>query len=216
MEEVVFDGRRAVTLHVVLFDLKKCTLTVVDNPDGSETLGDAMKKRGALAGVNGGYFHPDRKPLGLVISDASIVHPIERAKLLSGYVIVMDGEPILLRFSEFPTNRLNLPQQALQAGPFLVDRGRAVPGLNAARAAERTVALADTGGIRALLVSGPVTLAEMSQILVTAPVLPGSTIRRALNLDGGSSTGMWIKAEPEPFYLREGKDVRNYLAVTPR
>jgi len=217
VEESISDGSRAVILHVVLFDPKKCALAVVDNLDGSETLGSAMKKRGALAGVNGGYFHPDHTPLGLEISDALMVHPIERARLLSGFLAVHNGWGVLWRATEFAQSRQNLPRHALQSGPFFIDRGKAVVGLESTRSASRTIVLAGVdNGIRALLVSEPVTLAEMAQILAGIPVAPGVKIGRALNLDGGSSTGMWVKAEPEPFYLREGKDVRNYLAVVPR
>jgi len=40
-------------------------------------------------------------------------------------------------------------------------------------------------------------------------------IVRALNLDGGSSSGMWVAAPSKPFYLEEIKEVRNYLAIVP-
>ena len=172
-----------------------------------------MQSRGALAGTNGGYFHPDRTPLGLVVSDGKIVHPMETAKLLSGIVAVKNNSAFLMRPISFMAGSGR--SQALQAGPFLVDHGKAAPGLNAARPAARTVVLADANGVRALLISDAVTLAEMAQILTSASILPGLKIERALNLDGGSSTGLWVDAKPEPFYSREGKAVRNYLALVP-
>lgn len=214
VQQTVSDGSRTVTLHVVSFDRKKCALAVVDNPRGEGDLASAMRARGALAGVNGGYFHPVRAPLGLVISEGKMIHPLERAKLLSGLLVVKKGSAVLMRPAAYePSAGIS---QALQAGPFLVDRGKAVPGLNATRFAARTAVAADaTGGVRALLISTSATLAELGEILATAPVLPGVKIARALNLDGGSSTGMWVNAKPEPFYSREGKDVRNYLALIP-
>src|SRR5271170_2908367 len=62
-------GGRKVEMHAVFFNVKQCTLLVVDDAPGTATLDAAMRARGCLAGVNGGYFNPDRTPLGLVISD---------------------------------------------------------------------------------------------------------------------------------------------------
>ena len=105
---------------------------------------------------------------------------------------------------------------ALQAGPFLVDRGKPVAGLNAGRSARRTVIVADAKGVRALVVLSPVTLAEAGQILVTPKLFGDLVVTRALNLDGGSSTALWVRTKAAPFYLREFKSVRNYVAIVPR
>src|SRR5262245_32412973 len=67
-----------VTAHVVLFEPAEFTFKVVDDP--AEKLGNlrqAMEQVNAVAGVNGGYFHPDRSPLGLVVSGGQLVHPQE-------------------------------------------------------------------------------------------------------------------------------------------
>lgn len=206
---------RDVRLNVVKFDPAQCTLAVIDDPRGDTDLAEAMLARNCLAGVNGGYFHPDRRPIGLVISDGRALHPLERAKLLSGLVKVSkNGRGSLLRPKEYKGS--SGIAQALQAGPFLVDGGKAVAGLNATRSAARTVVVADAQGVRALLVSSAATLAEMGEILATLPVLANTRTRRALNLDGGSSTGLWVKGAPQPFYRAEWKGVRNYLAIVPR
>jgi len=203
---------REVELRMAAFDAKHCTLEVVDNPDGTATLGEAMERRGCLAGVNGNYFRSDRSPIGLVICNGKEIHPLEHAKLLSGVLTVTRRRIALLRTAEYRTN----PEitQALQAGPFLVDRGQPVPGLNATRSAERTVVLGDGAGHCALLISGPVTLVEMARILEIPGLLPGWKVVRALNLDGGSSSAFWVR-EP-PFYRREFKIVRNFLGVAVR
>jgi hypothetical protein len=63
----VSDGRRIVCAHVVTFLERDCVFAVMDDPEGQYDLASAAQKRGALAAVNGGYFHPDRTPLGLRI-----------------------------------------------------------------------------------------------------------------------------------------------------
>lgn len=205
----IVSGDRAVELRVVSFDKKKCTLKVIDNPDCRENLADAMEKSGCLAGVNGNYFQSDRTPIGLVISNGRTLHPMERAKLLTGLIVVAHGRVSLLRTSEHhPSDKID---QALQSGPFLVDRGMEVRGLNDSRRADRTVVLSDGHGHCALLVCGPVSLAEMARILCIPGLTGEMQVVRALNLDGGSSTAIWVK-NPS-YYRRELKPVRNFLGV---
>src|SRR3954471_20710597 len=59
----VANGENRARLWVVSFNPKTHAFAVMDNPTGDFNLGSAAEKRGALAGVNGGYFHPDRTPL---------------------------------------------------------------------------------------------------------------------------------------------------------
>ena len=205
------DGDRRAELHIVSFQQKAHTFVVMDNPDGAFDLGSASAKRGAVAAVNGGYFHPDRTPLGLVVRQGVMLHPLERAKLLSGIVVVKKDRIALLRTAEFRASKD--VREALQAGPFLVDGGKAVAGLNDKRGAARTVAFSDSAGNVGVLICKSATLAETGRILAA---LPAFKITRALNLDGGSSTALWVRRERAPFYSREWKGVRNYLAVIPR
>lgn len=212
----VAQDRAEAELHVVSFPGKTHTLAVIDNPDGTLDLARAAQARGAVAAVNGGYFHPDRRPLGLVVAGGQTLHGFERAKLLSGIVLAGKNRVSLLRAAEW--TKSSTAREALQAGPFLIDGGKATPGLNAARTAARTVVFSDGAGRAGMLVCRWVTLAEMGEILATSELLPGMKIARALNLDGGSSSGLWAVrgGGGAPFYLREGKDVRNYLAVVPQ
>jgi len=200
------------TLHLVLLDPKQCTLRVIDNPRGTQTLGAAMEGNGCLAGTNGAYFHPDFTPVGLEISHGRQIHPLEHGKLISGLVVVNRGKVALLRVAEFKASPSI--QEALQCGPFLIDHGQPVPGLNATKKAYRTVVLSDGKGGCGLLMAESVTLAEMAEILATPGTIPEMKIIRALNLDGGSSSAIWV-SQP-PVYLREFKRVRNFLGVIPR
>jgi hypothetical protein len=211
---MVVSGPKRVEMHVVRFDSKRFTLAVMDNPEGALNLGSASLKRGALAAVNGGYFHPDGTPLGLVVWQGRELHPMERARLLSGMVLVRGGRVLLQRVAEFKPDPGT--SAALQAGPFLVDAGQPVKGLEAARVAARTVVFADAAGEAGLVACRNATLAETAEILSDPAVLGadprGARVVRALNLDGGTSSGLWVSGNP-PFYHREIKGVRNYLAV---
>ena len=57
-----------------------------------------------------------------------------------------------------------------------------------------------------------VTLEELADLLAS----PALQIQRALNMDGGSSSGFWFAGENGVVYRREGKTVRDYIAVGAR
>jgi len=201
------------TLWVVTFDPKSYAFAVMDNPDGAFDLGTAAEKRGALAGVNGGYFHPDHTPLGLLVRQGVEIHPLEHAKLLSGVLSVTLSGIALQRVASYKASPA--VREALQAGPFLVERNRPVTGLNAEKSAARTVVFQDARGRSGFLIVKSTTLAETAEILATPAIFPEGKILRALNLDGGSSTALWVRGT-SPFYAHEWKTVRDYLAIVPR
>lgn len=213
IEREARQGDTAVRVQGVFFSDKQARFAVIDNPSRG-SLGEAMSKVGALAGTNGAYFHADGTPVGLVIAGDAKLHPFERAKLLSGVFVVTKGRPKLVRSGSYAPAKGD--SDALQAGPFLVDGGRPVTGLNAVRLALRTVVATDGSGRWALLWLSHCTLADAAAVLASREVFPDFKIERALNLDGGSSTGLWVATPARPFYLREMGRVRNFLAVLPK
>ena len=67
--------------------------------------------------------------------------------------------------------------------------------------------------------SSSVTLAELGVILADPALVPtGMKIKRALNLDGGSSTALWVQrpGAEAPFYLSEFGIVRDFVGIVPR
>jgi uncharacterized protein YigE (DUF2233 family) len=212
-EREVADGSARATLWVVAFDPKTHSFAVMDNPDGAYDLGSASAKRGALAAVNGGYFHPDKTPLGLVVRQGTQIHPQERSRLLSGVVSATAKGVAIQRAGAFKLSPA--VREALQAGPFLVENGKPIAGLNTTRTAARTVVFQDAKGRAGFVICKSATLSETAAMLASPAVFPEAKLVRALNLDGGSSTALWVRGEP-PFYQREWKGVRNYLAIVPR
>jgi exopolysaccharide biosynthesis protein len=212
-EAQVADGAASAAVYQVSFAPKTHAFAVMDNPDGAFDLGSACVKRGALAGVNGGYFQPDRTPLGLVVRQGMQIHPLEKTRLLSGVISVTPSAITIQRTAAFKASPA--VREALQAGPFLVEGGKAIVGLNTTKTAARTVVFQDASGRAGVLICKSVSLAEMGEILATPELFPEGRIIRALNLDGGSSTALWVRGEP-PFYQREWKAVRNYLAIVAR
>jgi hypothetical protein len=199
-------GGRA-TVELAVFSQKSATLRVIDDPDANESLGEVMQREGCIAGTNGGYFDPDYAPVGLLVSDGRIIAPLRKAKLLSGVVSVVNGRIQIQRSGTFSLK--SKPSAARQCGPFLVERGRAVVGLNDTRSARRTFVATLAGDRAALGYCSPVTLAQLGRLLG----VPQIKMQSALNLDGGSSSGFWFAAENGVFSIREQKTVRDYLGI---
>jgi uncharacterized protein YigE (DUF2233 family) len=213
---VMSEGETAesATIDLALFSTKSAAVRVIDNPAGTDDLAVAMRRERCVAGVNGGYFDPEDKPVGLVISDGKLIAPLRKARLLSGVLVAAAGRVQLFRTAEYSPKRT--ANEALQCGPFLVDRGQPVPGLNETRSARRTFVLTSGPDRAALGFSSGVTLAELAKILTTPGLAPDLKVQRALNLDGGSSSAFWFAGERGPFSISEQKTVRNFVAVVPK
>lgn len=206
-------GERA-NLHLAIFSPKKATLRVIDAAETSSSLAEVMRRENGIAGVNGGYFSPEHEPIGLLISGGKVIEPLRKAKLLSGVLSVADGNVRIQRRGAYlPKSR---PSAARQSGPFLVERGRAVPGLNSTRGARRTFAATLSDGRAALGYGSSLTLAELAQILATAEIVSGEKVQDALNLDGGSSSAFWFAGKNGVFSRPESKTVRDFIAIVPR
>lgn len=199
----------------LVFSNKSWALRVVDSPQpGEATLAGALAQAGCVAGVNGSYFHPDFRPVGLAISDGRLVNGFERAKLLSGVLAVRGGRIEIVRSSKFQ----NSPEvrQAVQAGPVLVEDGAPTSGLNSERPARRTVVATDGRGQWALVYMTAVTLSDAAEILSTPGAIAEWKVATALNLDGGSSSGLWADASPAPVSRPELARVRNFIGIAPK
>jgi exopolysaccharide biosynthesis protein len=202
------------TLDLALFSTKSAIVRVADNPAGTEDLASVMRRVRGLAGVNGGYFDPQNAPVGLLISDGKLIAPFRKARLLSGVLVATKGRVEILRAAEYSSRKT--ATAALQCGPFLVDGGAAVSGLNNTKSARRTFVLT-TGSDRAAIgFSSPVTLAQIGEILATARLAPDLKVQRALNLDGGSSSAFWFAGERGVFSIPEQKTVRDFVVVVPK
>jgi hypothetical protein len=199
-------------VDLVYFAATDVRLEVISNTDGQiRGLRDLIEARGGLAGINGGYFQPNLDPVGLLISNDRAVHGLQRAKLLSGVFYVKNGRPWLSRTQDFPG--VKGIQQAIQCGPFLVDGGRSVPGLDSRRVAARTFIFSCGPSLWGFGICRSVTLEDMGEILARTTLLPDHRIIRALNFDGGSSTTFCARADGRTIFSEQRPVVSNYLVV---
>jgi hypothetical protein len=207
----------------VSFDARRHGLTVADQAGGPGSqwpdAAAAGRATGAIAAINAGFFTPEGEPLGLVISAGQRRGALNRASSLGSgmYVAGGGGRPQLLR-REMLASRPN-PEELLQSGPFLVEDGRAVVGLSAEPARERSFLAWDGRDQWLMGQTSACSLLELGAALAGAR--PADfVIRYALNLDGGRSTDLWVSAAVAngPVTVRPpwNRQVRNFLVLLPR
>jgi exopolysaccharide biosynthesis protein len=207
-------GERA-SLELAIFSNKSCRLRVIDQSDEPRVdLEEIMSRGNFVAGINGGYFDPEYRPIGLLIADGKVIVPLQKARLLSGVLTAGPKKIQISRISEFST--VEKPESAVEAGPMIVDSGKAVRGLEGTRAARRTFTALGGGDKVALGFCSDVTLADLATILVMT-MTADFKLQRALNLDGGSSSAFWFKRENGTvFSISEEKTVRDFVALVPK
>ncbi len=194
-------------------------MVVLDEGDKARRYGsleNAMRAERCVAGINGGYFAADEAatPLGLLRHNGREVTPLASGSFAVAGVLYDTGRELRLersrRLSFSPTRM----REAIQGGPFLVEQGRKIVGLNADKKARRSFVATDGRGNWCLAMSSPLTLDELAGLLASGKALGSFRVQTALNVDGGTSSAFWVSA---PQVNKPGvKAVRNYIGIVPR
>lgn len=206
-------------LEVYRFRAGETELVVMDEGNLAKprygSLAAALAANGCRTGSNGGYFAAGEAgvPLGLVRHEGKTVSRLATKGFSVAGVLYDDGKTLRLERS----NRLSIPagsmREAIQGGPFLVEAGRPIAGLNAQKSACRTFIATDGRGNWCLGISTPMTLRALAEHLARPGALRGFRVQTALNLDGGSSTALQCEGHRVQSNL---KPVRNYIGLRPR
>jgi len=143
----------------------------------------------ALAAVNGGFFLPDYRPLGIIIVDGQLANPLRKADW--GIFLMQDNRPRIIHTKEFQSEgNIN---QALQVGPRLVVEGK--EKIVKKQAARRS-ALGITRNRQIILLNTEDTdvyFQDLARIFRLPASEGGLECRDALALDGGGSAQMYAE-----------------------
>ncbi|MEM7601915.1 MAG: phosphodiester glycosidase family protein [Verrucomicrobiota bacterium] len=207
-------------LDLVWFNAETHTFRVIDNGGSGQSifpdLATAMIRNNAVAGVNGGFFLQNDAPSGLMVASGNETGKFGSGSLLSG-VLLSSGNrnPYLLRRAEYGPKYK--PTDLIQAGPFLVDQGATVRGLSPRNSRRRTFVVHDGGKWFAIGLSDSLTLAELGEVLA-AEGFSSRKIHRALNLDGGTSSGFYLNRgkHSQAIHVEPFKKVRNFVGIVSR
>lgn len=179
-------------LHLVRFEPSQVRLRVVYQPAHPRTVSQwAEDLPDALLVVNAGYFSPENRTIGLVISDGI---PSGRTyhDFAGMLAVSADGQITLRWLRTSPYRPGEMLDQAVQSFPVLVKPGGQMgfpADADDGQRSRRTVVAQDTAG-RVIIIVSPefrFSLHELAIWLTRSDL----DIDIALNLDGGTSTGLW-------------------------
>jgi hypothetical protein len=155
----------------------------VPGAGSSHTARQVLEASGAAAVVNGGFFDPEGRSLGLRISEGRVLVPL-RKRVDWGVLVVRSGRGQIVHSRDFRLEPGDAEQieAALQVGPRLVVAGR--PTRLKPQSAVRSAVALDQSGRRLTLVA---TL-DSVEASVLAETLAGLGFEDVLLLDGGPSS----------------------------
>ncbi|MDF1563780.1 MAG: phosphodiester glycosidase family protein [Deltaproteobacteria bacterium] len=205
-----------VEVQAVRVDLGGADVRVIDarRPGRERATVDRLREEteGAVAVVNGGFFDPSGKPLGLVLADGR-----ERNRLRNvdwGVFWVAGTTAGVVHTDQWATAKPPGVREALQSGPRLVVAGKALKLKK--QTARRTVACVPKPRQVVLLTTEAIDAAILAEWLAREPEQGGLGCWHALNLDGGPSTQLSLKAGEHSVEVEGGWGVPNGLAVVIR
>lgn len=153
------------------------------------------RQTGAAVVINGGYFTREWFTTGLLVSQGQR-YGVSYGDF-AGMFAVSDGQVSVRWLREWPYDPQESLQEAVQSFPVLVKPG-GLMGFPAdgddGRIARRSVIAQDRQG-RILLISAPRGFLSL-HALATWLAASDLELDVALNLDGGTSTGLWVAAGP--------------------
>ena len=165
---------------------------VAYQPGSAQRLMDWQSDTDALVVVNGGYFTEANQATGLIVVDGQASGVTYRD--FGGMLAIFQDSTELRWLPQIPYNSAEPLLAAMQSFPMLVKPGGLMGSLEEdGLPARRTVLGQDRQGrfVFILATTGTMTLHEMSRYLVESDL----NLDLALNLDGGSSTGLLL-ADP--------------------
>lgn len=207
------------SIQAYFFNSLEMALHVMDEGDEQPTkygsLEQAMQRSTCVAGINASYFAADTQhsPIGLVITQSKKIAPFVQGRFTVAGTLYDTGSELKLERSSQLTTPISKMKAAIQAGPFLVEQGKAVSGLDDAKVAARSFIATDGKGRWCIAMSSARSLQQLAKELEQSGTLGEFKVQTALNLDGGSSCSFWVWKH---CYVPSYKQVRTYAGIKPR
>ncbi len=189
---------------------------------------DVARETGAAVVVNAGYFDENARPLGFFLAGGKVYN---RRILFRGrpdalhlgamfFVREGSGTPGIASRESFEPDGI---REAFQAGPHLVRGGLPAPGLERYREywrpARRTVLALGRDGRLIVMVSEVdgrgLSWCELRSFLARPEAEGGLDAAEAMNLDGGSSSQLYVRSGGHQSHL-VGRPVPAFVVIVPR
>lgn len=180
------------TVTIARFDLHHIHISIGYQPDQPLSLRNWMQQTNALAVINGGFFNANKQTVALLVSNGQ-----SYGTSYSGFggMLSVDNQSDVslrsLRDQPYDPDNEQL-EQATQSSPMLMIAGQRTQFQADASARRWSVVAMDKQG-RLLLIVCPsmaFSLDELADLLASSDL----SLQTALNLDGGSSTGLYVNS----------------------
>lgn len=182
------------SLYILRLNPANFRFDVGYHPGQPQSLEQWQNETGAFLVVNGGFFTADYIATGAIVVNGQPSGTSYQD--FGGMLTITAAGPALRWLPQQPYDPAEGLSAGLQSFPMLVTPGGQVgyPDEDGDRA-RRTVIAQDTTGriLFVLAINGSFTLHQMSRFLVDSDM----NINLALNLDGGTSTGLRLTNPPE-------------------
>lgn len=176
-------------VSIARFNLHNVTLSVAYQPDQPLSMQEWMQKEQATALINGGFFDGQDQATGLVIANSQVFGPSYQG--FGGMLDVTSQGKVQVRsLRDHPYDPSEKLTQATQCTPMLLLAGKRTQFNSDKKASPRSVVAIDKQG-RLLFIASPsmaFSLDDMATLLEKSDL----NLVTALNLDGGSSTGLYV------------------------
>jgi hypothetical protein len=198
------------TAHLVRLDPSLVKIHTHYSPEVPITVEDWQRETRAMVVINGGFFTPAQQSEGLMVG---FNQPYGTSYREGGMFYLQNGQAGLRNLSEEPYRDNEQFDEAMQSYPLLVDGGEAIHPFEDYRYNRRTAIGVDgLGRVVLMTFDEPVvSLNEMSHWLAASDL----ELEMALNLDGGSSTGMAVVTEDETILYNSHGPIPIVIAAYP-
>lgn len=209
-----------IQFNLITFNTRTQHLIIADQPKGPGTkwqnAATAAKTHNGIAAINAGFFTPNGKPLGIVISNGKKRGSYNTSSLGTGIFHSNKNKAKISRRSVWKNLAKNPPSQLLQSGPMLLEKNKPVIGLSNKNPRPRSFIASDGKNNWLIGHASSTTLSQLAKALKTIKI-PNIKITTALNLDGGRSSDLWASSSVTkgPIQIRPfwNKPVRNFLIL---
>jgi len=205
-----FDGKKQ-SINVIDVDLRNKNVRVrFARAKGRERTGVIASRTKAVAAVNGGYFNSKGNPVGLLRIDGKTLATNVGERWAS---IGIDAKEriVILRG---PKGDWKTVSHAMGAGPILVQGGKIDVGSGFAHEKGRhprtIVGLTRRNHLLLVTVDGRTPSSAGMNCRQLAQLMIDLGCVSALNLDGGGSTAMWVRGEPDKGIVSNPSDNRKF------
>lgn len=193
---------------------QKRTLKFLVGEKKATSLQDLEKKHSSLVIVNGSYFDENYSPVGMLKINNKLVNPKNEVGS-SGILAVKDNKVAI--FHKKDINSYKDYPNIMQNGPLLVENNGKSGIYSDDKEYSARTAIGITKDNKTILIVADRTaspsLWEFANLLSTPESQGGFECKMAINLDGGSSTGLRVNTPMKKLVVEENDFIHNAVAV---